>query len=431
MRRLTTESFIEKAKEIHGDKYDYSKVDYVNSQTKVCIICPKHGEFWQKPNDHLNGKGCRKCVNNTPLTTDVFIKRAKKVHGDKYNYSKVNYVNANEKVCIICPIHGEFWQKPYDHLIKKGCPKCASKGVTVEEFIRRAKIVHGDKYDYSKVIFINMSTKVCIVCPKHGEFWQTPTVHLQGYGCKRCSIELVHEKQKKTTEKFIEDAKKIHGDKYDYSKVEYINNRTKVCVICPKHGEFLITPDTHLGGKGCRECGYETVSKLKGVPFNEFVKRANIIHNNKYFYDEETYKNCSYKMKMICPIHGEFWQTPDHHLHGTGCPFCKESKLEKNINKLLSDNGLSFERQKRFDWLGKQSLDFYLPQYNVGIECQGIQHYKQVPKFGDIEITKQRDKRKKQLCEEHNVKLLYFADEKYEDDIIVDKNELLEKIKNI
>ena len=432
MTKLTTEQFIEKARKIHGDKYDYSKVEYIDSRTKVCIICPTHGEFWQRPNDHLNGKGCRKCVNNKPLTQTIFIDRAKKVHGGKYDYSKVNYINANTKVCIICPIHGEFWQKPYDHLIKKGCPKCASKNVTLDEFVRRARLIHGDKYDYSKTNFINMGTKVSIICPIHGEFLQTPTTHLQGYGCRKCGIESMREKQKLTTEDFIKRAKVVHGEKYDYSKVNYINNSTKICIICPIHGEFYQAPYEHLSGKGCRKCGYESVSKIKGVPFNEFVKRANKIHNSKYIYDANSYKNCSYKTKIICPQHGEFWQTPDHHLHGNGCPLCGESKLEREIFNFFTSKELCFERQKRFGWLGRQSLDFYVPEYNIGIECQGRQHFETIKHFGgtdELKKCKERDERKRKLCEEHGIKLLYFSDKKYSDEIITDKEKLLEIVR--
>ena len=129
-RRLTTESFIEKAKEIHGDKYDYSKVNYVNSRTNICIICPKHGEFWQRPDLHLDKHGCPLCgfestADYNRLNTDEFIKKAREIHGDKYDYSKVDYKDSKTKVCIICPEHGEFWQKPNDHLSRKfGCHKC-------------------------------------------------------------------------------------------------------------------------------------------------------------------------------------------------------------------------------------------------------------------------------------------------------------------
>lgn len=124
MKRLTTEEFIKKAKEVHGDKYDYSKVEYVNAKLKVCIICPIHGEFWQTPSNHLDGKGCIKCGGNCKIGRESFIEKSMKIHKNRYDYSKVTYVNISTKVCIICPIHGEFWQKPSNHLLGRGCPEC-------------------------------------------------------------------------------------------------------------------------------------------------------------------------------------------------------------------------------------------------------------------------------------------------------------------
>jgi superfamily II DNA or RNA helicase len=185
-RKLTTEEFIKRAKEVHGDKYDYSKVEYKSAKEKVCIICPLHGEFWQIPSNHLHGYGCPKCSGKN-RTTEDFIAEARKIHGDKYDYSKVEYVNTKTKVCIICPEHGEFWQNPCDHLIGKGCPKCSGVNKSnTEEFVKKAKEIHGDKYDYSKVFYINNKTKVCIICTEHGEFWQTPINHLNGQGCPIC-----------------------------------------------------------------------------------------------------------------------------------------------------------------------------------------------------------------------------------------------------
>lgn len=177
---MTTEKFVARAKQKHGDKYDYSKVKYVNNRTKVCIICPEHGEFWQTPNIHLRGADCPKCVGKGTISTEEFIARSYEVHGDKYDYSKVEYKTANAKVCIICPEHGEFWQTPRSHLRGAGCPSCSgNKKMTAEEFIVKAREVHGNKYDYSKVEYINNNKKVCIICPEHGEYIALVRLHLQ------------------------------------------------------------------------------------------------------------------------------------------------------------------------------------------------------------------------------------------------------------
>lgn len=341
-----------------------------------------------------------------------FIKRAREIHGNKYDYSKTEYNKSSEKVCIICPEHGEFWQEANSHLRGCGCPKCRSEKMSnllksgTKEFIEKAKQIHGDKYDYSKVNYINNCTKVCIICPKHGEFWQTPNDHLSGYGCGECGGT-----KKMSTEKFIEKARKIHGGKYDYSKVEYVNNKTKVCIICPEHGEFLMNPNDHLCGHGCPNCG-----GAKKLSKKDFIEKAMKVHDDKYDYSKVEYINNKTKICIICPEHGEFWQTPNGHLNGQGCPNCKESHLERSIHLLLEKNEIKHARRKRFLWLGRQHLDFYLPDYNIAIECQGEQHYKSVNIWGGengLQNRKKLDDEKKKKCEEHNIKLIYVGSDSY------------------
>ena len=259
-KKCTTEKFLKKAKEVHGDKYDYSKVVYKNYKTKVPIICSEHGEFYQSPFTHLSGCGCPTCgrengSKKNTLTTEEFIKKAKEIHGNKYDYSKVKYVDWYTPVTIICPEHGEFQQRAGNHLSGCGCFNCGiikrsqPQSDTTENFIKKARKIHGNKYDYSKIEYINSYTKVCIICPEHGEFWQKPASHLQGSNCPKCS-----KTSALTTEEFIKKAKKVHGDKYDYSKVEYKNYNTHVTIICPEHGEFQQKAYNHLKGNGCFRC---------------------------------------------------------------------------------------------------------------------------------------------------------------------------------
>ena len=186
-RRFTTDKFIELAKEVHSDKYNYSKVEYKNNKTKVTIICPVHGEFKQLPASHLQGIGCFYCNGNIKLTTEVFIRKAKGIHRDKYDYNKADYKNIRTKVTIICPVHGEFRQTPAMHLQGQGCPKCSNKALMTEDFVKRAKGVHGNKYDYGRVDYKNSRIKVTIICPVHGEFEQNPAIHLRGGGCFKCN----------------------------------------------------------------------------------------------------------------------------------------------------------------------------------------------------------------------------------------------------
>lgn len=201
MKKLTTEEFIKRATKIHGDKYDYSKVNYTGIYNEVCIICPKHGEFFQLPNAHLRGKGCKKCSmeklwnSKKKITTESLIEKSKEIYGDKYTYEKTIYNGYNETFIVTCPLHGDFETTCRDFISKHhGCKKCGkilmwnSRGrITTEDFIRNAKKVHGDKYDYSKVVYKRIDSKVCIICPEHGEFWQTPAKHLEGQECPECN----------------------------------------------------------------------------------------------------------------------------------------------------------------------------------------------------------------------------------------------------
>lgn len=255
-KKLDKYEFIWKAIQKHGYKYDYRKVNYIDAKTKVCITCPEHGDFWQLPSMHMQGRGCPICAGKY-ITNNYFIIKAKKKHGNKYDYSKVEYINNHTKICIVCQKHGEFWQTPEQHLKGCGCPSCIGRNKTSEGFVEKLKKIHGDKYDYSKAEYKNNKTKICIICEKHGEFLISPVNMLHGAGCHFCYKEsLLLSKTE-----FIEKAKEAHGNRYDYSKVDYINTKTKVCIVCPKHGEFWQAPNSHLRGQGCFVCKESKLEK--------------------------------------------------------------------------------------------------------------------------------------------------------------------------
>ena len=327
-----TKLFIKKAVKKHGGRYDYSKVEYINCRIKVIIICNEHGEFMQRPSSHLNGYGCEKCgksIHKQKLTytTDIFIEKAKIIHKDTYDYSKVKYINNKTKVSIICKIHGNFMQTPQSHLNGSGCKKCSDTNFThtIATFIEKAKIIHGNKYDYSKVKYINNKTKVNIICKIHGIFMQTPHSHLNENGCRKCGTISYLKKRffSYTTDNFIEKSKIIHGDKYDYSDVKYINSMTKVNIICKNHGNFMQAPAQHLRGAGCGKCSGRYMDQ------EYFIKKAKIIHKDKYDYSNVIYVKNKIKVIIICSIHGEFKQTPHDHLSGHGCSKCAGKYLDK------------------------------------------------------------------------------------------------------
>ena len=340
------------------------------------------------------------------LTTNEFIEKAIKVQGDKYDYSLLNYINNSTKIKINCLEHGEFKQRPSDHLSGSGCPICSylKKAVnqtkTTNKFIIDAKKVHGDNFGYLLVNYVNARTKIKIICKEHGIFEQLPNNHLNGKGCPKCTD------QTKTTNKFIIDAKKVHGDNFGYLLVNYVNARTKIKIICKEHGIFEQLPNNHLNGKGCPKCSYKIFTT------EEFIEKVKNIHNNKYSYPNTNYINNKTKIKIDCPIHGEFEQRPDDHIRGIGCPFCKESHGEKEIRILLEQNNIIFETQKKFkNCRNKNQLpfDFYLPNINLIIEYDGEQHFKPLNFFGGKEGLKNRKKLdiiKNNFCKNSGIGLL-------------------------
>jgi len=311
-----TIEFINKAKEVHGDKYDHSKVNYINVKTKITVICKEHGEFNVTPTNHIHNKsGCPKCSGLYKPTTNEWIEKAKQIHSNKYDYSKVKYINNNTKIIIICKEHGEYEQTPDSHIRKAGCQKCSGNYIpTTNEWIEKAKQIHSDKYDYSKVKYINSNTKIIIICKEHGEFNQNPSDHLQGKGCIVCSNINNANLKRKTKTEFITNSIIIHGNKYDYSKVDYINNNTKIIIICKKHDEFNVTPTNHIHNKsGCPYCKTNYSKKqIEWLNFISKLKNINIQHALNEF--EFTIPSTKYKADGYCKetntiyeFHGDLW----------------------------------------------------------------------------------------------------------------------------
>lgn len=332
------------------------------------------------------------------LTTEEFIRRAKEIHGDKFDYSKIVYVRSDDKIIIICPIDGEFEQRPRHHLFGNSCPKCTARNTTmrpksnIEEFIEKAKAVHGNKYDYSNVNYFNSNTKVTIICSIHGEFDQRPGAHLSGYGCINCSII----DKTLTQEEFMQKAQKMHNNKYDYSKVVYLHSQSKITVICPEHGEFKQTPASHLNGNGCSLCMY----KNKKLTTEEFIQKATEVHGEKYDYTKSVYTHTRNKIIITCCEHGDFLQIPNSHLSNkSGCPGCNSSKGELAIQDILEKHQIQKEKEYKIPEVADNfEYDFYLPEYNLLIEFQGIQHYKPIEYFGgedNLEYVQRNDKFKK------------------------------------
>lgn len=286
MKRLNTNQVIEKLRNLYGDTLDYSKVDYKTSRSYITLVCPKHGEFEKYANDALQGRGkCPKCQRGIS-STEEFIAIAKAKFGDKFDYSKTDFINKITKVIITCPKHGDFTIQPNTFLNSVyGCGQCRYKdkeiinkpskeqqlSIKQQVFISRSKEIHNNKYDYSKVIYTKACDKVTIICPIHGEFQQAPGVHIKGHGCPKCAREVTADKTRKTQEEFEKEARAIYGDKYTYGK--YTGMHNKMTIVCPIHGSFECTPHNHLVDCGCPRC-----SDSKGeLMVSTWLKTNNIL----------------------------------------------------------------------------------------------------------------------------------------------------------
>jgi len=313
MAKYTTLEIIKQFIKIHGNRYNYSFVEYVHSQQKVKIKCRTHGMFEQLVGAHRRGQGCAQCMHDGKrFTIGQILKKFKDIHQERYDYSLMDYVNIDSKVKILCSAHGVFEQTPWHHLQGNGCPKCIGRHKTQEEIINVFLGVHGDRYDYSLVNYTFMLLKVKIICKKHGVFKQTPQNHIEGKGCIKCAGTYLL-----TTEEIIKQFKKIHGSKYDYSLVDYVSSHTKLKIICPEHGIFKQTAGSHKAGSGCPKCaGNYNLNTI------EIIKQFKAIHGERYDYSKVAYKGIFYKVEIICIEHGSFFQSAKSHRGGSGCPKC-------------------------------------------------------------------------------------------------------------
>ena len=471
--RHTLAQFIEKAKNVHGDTYDYSKVNYINNYTHVTIICKIHGDFQQQPNNHLHNGGCFKCGNikngvSRRNTQDDFTEKAKKIHGDKYDYSKVIYTMCKEKVTIICPSHGEFQQTPISHLRNNGCIKCAKYMIGVKkcsngqlnilkntpEFIEKSKEIHGDKYDYTQVKYIGAYDKVIIMCPLHGEFLQTPYRHVSGVGCKKCSNIKRAKDQAFTPEEFIEKAKTVHGDKYDYSQSVYVQSKTKLKIICSVHGEFQQTPSSHLKGGGCKKCSSIEYGIRQRLTTDEFINKAQTVHGDTFDYSKVNYVDSHTRLLIGCKIHGDFYQLPNNHIYDVyACPkciLCPTCQIWRTLGKICdyckpATQNKMYQKTKEYDVVKflKEKLpdNDFIHNKSVSNECTGTHLFPDVRfdcKFYHliVEIDEHKHRGADYKCDERRmydiigklgmpcIFIRYNPDDKKSD-----KNQLLDKVK--
>lgn len=323
-RQKFADAFVERADERHGGNLDFSQVEYVDTATPVIVRCRRHNEtFLKKPTQILaGGTGCKQCKATKPYgrgikTVEDFVAAARRVHGDRYTYDQVCMWRnmGKDRVTIVCPDHGPFQQIVVLHLDGRGCKHCTlsagTRRYTKETWVRSAENVHGQWYDYSKVLYVDGHTHVTIICPEHGEFQQTPACHLKGHsGCEECKF-LIHTL---SNSEFIKKATEVHAGKYTYEKTEYSTSYEDVLITCPHHGDFYQCAKTHLEGRGCSNC-FKRFSKKSGMwlDFMAVAFATGIRHGDSggefVFPERRRWKCDGYieETKTVFEFHGSYW----------------------------------------------------------------------------------------------------------------------------
>lgn len=447
--KCNTEQFIQKSIKMYGENtFDYSQVEYNNGYTPVILICKKHGKIEITPNKHLDIVcGCPYCSKEQrkkkhKMSNEEYKRLVIKTHGDKYDLSDTVYNGMKDYVTAKCSIHGEFRINAYEFAYNRGCPKCGilkraekrydiqkvkKKKLSNEEFIKKSIKIFNNFYDYSKTDLLRKDNKgrVYIICPIHGGFWQSPYSHLKGCGCSKCAKEKQSEKQKLTYEDFILKAQKVHGDKYDYSQVEYKGCYEKINILCKKHGLFKQIAYSHLDGHGCPKCANEINSTINLSNTEDFILKAQLIHKNENNdYSQVEYKGAKIPVKIICENGHEYYQMPNKHLCGHGCPYCINniSKAEKEIREFIEDFNINTEASNRKILNNAKEIDINIPSKHIAIEYNGlIWHSEKYGKTPNYHLDKTIESANK------GIKLIHI----FEDEWIYKKDIVKSKIKNI
>ena len=422
-------AFIDKMKSIHGDRYDYSLVDFKLNDKTVTLRCKKHDNIYtQEIRRAYNSYGCIYCQRETKIKPlDQFIMDARATHGDKYDYSKVVYEHSNKPVTIICKVHGEFLQRPANHIKGQNCPKCVidkvrSKVITPISdpearekfknlFIEKAIKKYGDEYNYDKVVFMHSDLPVTITCKIHGDFTITPHTFLRPNikGCKKCSNNSEERRQE-----YIDKAIKKYGDIYDYSKLDM--NEEYIYIYCKLHDvEFRQLRRGHLAGTACKECyqkGYKVTKE-------EFISRAISKFGNLFTYDKVNFVNMHTPVTITCTEHEDFDIPPTELLRSDRkslCPICVSSKGEKIIYSILKELKIKFNKEYKIPTFIYR-YDFYLPEFNLIIEYHGGQHFISTNGFfrQSLEEVKENDKVKESLAKLKGYRYLILDSENEEE----------------
>ena len=427
--KLTTEEFIQRSNKIHENKYDYSESVYTLSKENIKIICPTHGEFFQIAGKHLKGRGCHKCfVERVTSSKTEFVKKAQKLFGNKFDYSKVKYTRSDDKVIIVCPIHGEFSQAPNKHLTSKhGCLRCSyvsnadKQSLSAEEFISKAREVHGNLYDYSKADYVTARKKVVITCKDHGDFEQLPYSHLRGSKCSYCAGTKIGPKNN-LAYVFPKIAKEWHPTKNKTKPNEHYSGETshKYWWICNKGHEWE-TPISYRTGKrntGCPYCAGQKVGKDNNLEA-KFPSIAEEWHptKNGTVKASGVMPGTDKKYWWLCKKGHEYKAQPGQRTgkDKTGCPHCTNQTSTQEMRIMAELDFLDIKILSRYK-IKKVEFDVYLPEFNIAIEYDGSYWHR------DKET---KDKAKSLFAQNNHIKLIRLREaplEKIEESDICTKD---------
>ena len=368
-------------------------------------------------------------------TTAEFIERARQTHGETYDYSLVDYGNSVTPVTIVCQTHGRFQQTPDGHLRGSGCPRCAwakprrrSASRTTAGFVARARAKHpAEGYDYSLVVYVDQRTAVTIICPEHGPFAQKPYVHMSkrtrggGYcGCPRCGSQRAAATNLRPPEEVLSAARERHADRYDYSQAVYRGAREPMTILCREHGPFDQVASNHLAGKGCPRCQIDNNT----LSVREFTARMDGVYDQQYDYSAlPRLVPATARIRVRCREHGRFDVNSRTHLEGrSACPDCTQygSRFERRIERLLEGARIPYESQWTHPTLrhrGRLRFDFMLPQHQTLIEFDGVFHFKPIRMPGQswedairaYDETRHRDALKTSWAQDHGYRLLRIS----------------------
>lgn len=379
-KKITQEEFNARVAENYGTTLDTSKFVYTRYNGRGVVTCPVHGEYEVSAQNLLKGFKCSKCyhVSQTGRYKDSireFVTKAREVHGNRYDYGHAIYRGAKRKLSIMCPEHGVFEQEAWSHLSGKGCSLCGDTRVgdlaklAPEEFIRRAESIHGDTYDLSQIEYNGMGEKIKIVCKVHGPFMSKAGNFIyRKSGCPKCKSLKTSERSRRSLQSYADAGTLKHSGKFTYVGLTYLNQATYLTVICPKHGEFRQLAQDHLKGIGCVKCSKPVFDQ------QSFLLEALATHGVKYDYSNSVYTGAVEKVRITCPIHGDFLQAPTYHVNmSNGCPRCagvgpSSGQMEifeflKTQVEVVSESALTGSK-KRFDIL--------IPSKNLAVEYHGL-----------------------------------------------------------